>query len=251
VAPAIVPDDASPIIAREGWPIVAVFAIVSILLSAGAFRWFGPAGLAGAGAVCGALTLWCVWFFRDPPRRIPGEPGLVISPADGVVVSIGPAAPPAELAMGAEGGGEVMTRVCVFMNVFNVHVNRMPVAGTIVGVHYRPGKFFNASLDKASEHNERSSLTVRTSSGHVLAVVQIAGLVARRIISRVHAGDSLRVGQRYGLIRFGSRVDVYVPAGSVVAATLGQTTIAGETVIARLPSGRESTPDQRRDGVRA
>jgi phosphatidylserine decarboxylase len=157
---------------------------------------------------------------------------LVISPADGVVVSVGPAAPPQELT--ADGLAPEMARVCVFMNVFNVHVNRSPVGGTVVGAHYRPGKFFNASLDKASEHNERSSLAIRTGGGQVLAVVQIAGLIARRIVSKVKVGDTRRAGQRYGLIRFGSRVDVYLPAGSEVLVRLGQVTVAGETVLARL-----------------
>ena len=128
-----------------------------------------------------------------------------------------------------------MIRICIFMNVFNVHVNRTPVAPAITGDNYRPGKFFNASLDKASEHNERSSLALRTPSGHSLAVVQIAGLIARRIVSKVKVGDTLRAGQRYGLIRFGSRVDVYLPQGSVPSVTLTQKTVAGETVIARLP----------------
>jgi phosphatidylserine decarboxylase len=247
----LVQDDPAPPVAREGWPIVAGFALVSVLASLAAFRWLGPIGLAAVGGLCGALTLWCIWFFRDPHRKIPGAPFVVVSPADGVVVSIGEAPPPQELSLPAEAGGAKMTRVCVFMNVFNVHVNRMPVAGTILGAHYRPGKFFNASLDKASEHNERSSLSVRTPSGQVLAVVQIAGLIARRIVSKVAPGDTLRVGQRYGLIRFGSRVDVYVPPGSTIAATLGQKTVAGETIIAHLPAGREDGTDRRGDAARA
>jgi phosphatidylserine decarboxylase len=156
----------------------------------------------------------------------------VIAPADGVVVSVSPAPPPPELAIPEPSP----RRVCIFMNVFNVHVNRAPVAGTVSVAQYREGKFFNAALDKASEQNERFSIALRTSTGHVIGAVQIAGLVARRIVRKVKAGDPLRAGQRYGLIRFGSRVDVYIPAGSEVLVQLGQVTKAGETVIARLPA---------------
>ncbi len=231
-------DDPAPPIAREGWPIVAVFELVSALASAGGMYWLGVPGLVVVGGICLVLTLWCLWFFRDPPRKTPGDPGAVISPADGVVVSIGPATPPPELELWASQTSG-MQRICIFMNVFNVHVNRSPVAGVITGAHYRPGKFFNASLDKASEHNERSSLAVRTADGQTLAVVQIAGLIARRIVSKVKPGDTLRAGQRYGLIRFGSRVDVYLPEGAVPGVALGQKTVAGETVIATL---RQNAP---------
>jgi phosphatidylserine decarboxylase len=226
------PDDPSPAIAREGWPIVAAFFLISILLTAGAKWLLGLPGLIGVGAVCLALCCWCLWFFRDPVRRTPADAALVLSPADGVVVLVGPAAPPPELK--ADGLAPQMPRVCVFMNVFNVHVNRAPVGGTIVGEHYRPGKFFNAALDKASADNERSSLAIKTGDGRVLAVVQIAGLIARRIVSKVRVGDTRRAGQRYGLIRFGSRVDVYLPLGSEVLVKPGQVTVAGETVIAKL-----------------
>jgi phosphatidylserine decarboxylase len=227
-------DDAAPPIAREGWPIVAAFVLLGALISGGAYFWLGIPGLVVVGAVAAALTLWCLWFFRDPPRKTPADPSLVISPADGVVVSIAPAAPPPELELWAS-QTEGVQRVCIFMNVFNVHVNRSPVAGVITSAHYRPGKFFNASLDKASEFNERSSLAVRTVDGHVVAFVQIAGLIARRIVSKVKPGDHLRAGQRYGLIRFGSRVDVYLPKGSALSVTVGQKAVAGETVIASLP----------------
>jgi phosphatidylserine decarboxylase len=182
----------------------------------------------GAGLV---LTLWCLWFFRDPERRTPADSSLVIAPADGVVVMVSPANPPQELGIPGQG----LQRVCIFMNVFNVHVNRAPAAGVITAAAYREGKFFNASLDKASELNERFSVAMRTGSGHLIGFVQIAGLVARRIVRKVKPGDSLRAGQRYGLIRFGSRVDVYLPAGSEVLVKLGQATLAGETPIARLP----------------
>jgi phosphatidylserine decarboxylase len=187
------------------------------------------------GVLCVLLTLWCLWFFRDPPRRTPVEAGLVIAPADGVVCMVSPALPPPELDLWAS-QSEGVQRICIFMNVFNVHVNRAPVAGVITSAHYRPGKFFNAALDKASDLNERSSLAIRTAAGHTVAFVQIAGLIARRIVCKVKPGDTLRAGQRYGLIRFGSRVDVYLPKGSVVNVEVGQATVAGETVIAKLPA---------------
>jgi phosphatidylserine decarboxylase len=154
----------------------------------------------------------------------------VISPADGVISLIEPAVPPAELRM----PNVPLTRVSVFMNVFNCHVNRAPVPGTVSAVAYRPGKFFNASLDKASEHNERNSLAIEMADGRQVAVVQIAGLVARRIVCWTEVGDDLETGDRFGLIRFGSRVDVYLPEGVVPEVALGQTMIAGETILARL-----------------
>jgi phosphatidylserine decarboxylase len=227
-------DDAAPPIAREGWPIVAAFILLGAIISGGAYAWLGIAGLVPVAAVATVLSLWCLWFFRDPPRQTPADPSLIISPADGVVVSVGPATPPPELDLWAS-QTEGMQRVCIFMNVFNVHVNRSPVGGIITAAHYRPGKFFNASLDKASEFNERSSLAVRTPEGQLVAFVQIAGLIARRIVSKVKPGDHLRAGQRYGLIRFGSRVDVYLPKGSAPSVSVGQKAVAGETVIATLP----------------
>jgi len=231
VSASTLPDDPSPIIAKEGLPIVAVFVLIGAALTAAAWHFGGPGvGAAVAGAAL-VMTLWCLWFFRDPARHTPADPALVIAPADGVVVSVSPAPPPPELGL-TEAAPQ---RVCIFMNVFNVHVNRAPVAGTIAAAQYREGKFFNASLDKASEFNERFSIAVRTASGHLIGSVQIAGLVARRIVRKVKPGDTLRAGQRYGLIRFGSRVDVYIPAGSQVQVKLGQITKAGETVIARLP----------------
>ena len=222
-------DAPSPIIAREGWPIVAVFVVVSILLTSGAG--FIHTALAGVvGFISLVLCLWCVWFFRDPKRTIPADPAAIICPADGVVCAIGPASPPAELGLKeAE-----MTRICVFMNVFNVHVNRSPVAGKIIKRLHAPGTFLNASLDKASTDNERLSLVLEMTDGTRIASVQIAGLVARRIICRASEGQSLAAGERYGLIRFGSRVDVYLPRAVAPSVTLGQTVVAGETILARL-----------------
>ncbi len=226
----ILHDDPSPIIAREGWPIVAVFVLIGGVASAAAWHFAGAPVGAVVGGIGLVLTLWCLWFFRDPARRTPSDASLVIAPADGVVVSVSPADPPGELGIPGQG----LQRVCIFMNVFNVHVNRAPAAGVITAAAYREGKFFNASLDKASEQNERFSVAMRTESGHAIGCVQIAGLVARRIVRKVKPGDTMRAGQRYGLIRFGSRVDVYLPPGSEVLVKLGQATLAGETPIARL-----------------
>ena len=208
---------------REGYRFVAVFAAAT----AGLFWLAEPLGWIG---VC--LTVWCYYFFRDPPRVTPLRDGLVISPADGVVSMIGPAIPPEELGLGPA----ALTRISVFMNVFNCHVNRLPIAGTIMKVAYRPGKFLNASLDKASVDNERNALAIRLPDGRDYAVVQIAGLVARRIVCDVKAGQTLRTGERFGMIRFGSRLDVYLPAGVQPLIALGQSALAGETVLADLAS---------------
>ena len=204
---------------RAGWPFIAIFAVCALLLNL----------LSGAlGAVGIVLTLWCIYFFRDPDRVTPTRDGLVISPADGVVQLIDQAAPPEELEM----GDAKRWRVCVFMNVFNVHVNRIPISGTISKLSYRPGKFLNASLDKASEFNERQSLSLDFGDGRDIAFVQIAGLVARRILCEVREGQVMKTGERFGLIRFGSRVDVYLPEGVEPLVSVGQTSVAGETVIA-------------------
>jgi phosphatidylserine decarboxylase len=188
-----------------------------------------------------AATLWCAYFFRDPPRVTPLREGLVLSAADGEIVGVETVAPPAELAM--EGGDRV--RVSVYLSPFDVHVNRAPVAGRIIRSVYVPGAFLNASLDKASEDNERRGLVIETSAGHEIAVLQIAGLVARRIVTFAGEGDTVGVGQRYGLIRFGSRVDVYLPPGTVAQVAVGQRAIAGETVLADLLSD-ESEREARR-----
>lgn len=226
------PEPPAPIIAREGWPIVAIFALVTAILGVG-ITWL--AGWPGyvAGGIGSVLTLWCIWFFRDPLRRTPAMPGAVISPADGVVCQVTPAKPPPDLGLSDE-TTTGMTRIAIFMNVFNVHVNRSPEAATVAKISYRPGKFLTASLDKASEDNERCGLVLRTAEGVLLPCVQIAGLVARRIVCKVKEGDSLRRGQRYGLIRFGSRVDVYIPAGASPRVTVGERTVAGETILAVL-----------------
>jgi phosphatidylserine decarboxylase len=205
----------------EGIKFVAIFAAITVglFLIADFLGWIGV-----------GLTVWCYYFFRDPERVTPTGEGLIISPADGIVSLIEPAVPPAELGM----DDTPLTRVSVFMSVFNCHVNRTPIRGEIKAVAYRPGKFFNASLDKASKDNERNSLRIEMPDGRDLAVVQIAGLVARRIVCFVQPGAYLQTGDRFGLIRFGSRLDVYLPEGVVPSVRVGQTMIAGETVIADL-----------------
>ena len=216
-------------IRREGWPFILGFALASMALAlvATPLAWIGA-----------AMTGWCVYFFRDPARMTPIETGLVISPADGLVQSIGPALPPPELGMEAR----TRTRISIFMNVFDVHVNRAPMDGVITALAYRPGKFFNASLDKASEFNERMSLRMTSDDGKDIAVVQIAGLLARRILCWVDEGQSLRAGERFGMIRFGSRVDIYLDDGMVPLAIPGQSALAGETVLARsLAAGENAT----------
>ena len=206
---------------REGYKFVGIFAAISLVLS---WIW-SPLGWLGLGA-----TVWCYYFFRDPKRSVPQGRGLIVSPADGVVSLIERAVPPPEL--GA--GHEPLLRVSVFMSVFNCHVNRAPIAGRLVKMAYRPGKFLNASLDKASEENERNSLLLEMADGRHLVVVQIAGLVARRIVPFVTEGQGLRTGERFGLIRFGSRLDVYLPDGVEPLVAVGQTMVAGETVLAEL-----------------
>jgi phosphatidylserine decarboxylase len=206
---------------REGWPFIAIFAAVTLLL----FLLAEPLGWLGV-----VLTAWCTYFFRDPDRVTPVRAGLVISPADGLVQMIGPHAPPLELGMEPI----ERTRISIFMNVFDVHVNRSPVDGTVAAVAYHPGKFLNASLDKASLDNERNSLRLTLADGRDLAVVQIAGLVARRIKCWVGVKQAVRAGERFGMIRFGSRVDVYLPPGSSAAVVVGQRAVGGETVLADL-----------------
>ena len=208
---------------REGYKFVAIFAAVTLVL----FLIWEPLGWIGVG-----LTVWSYYFFPHPDRVTPLREGLVVSPADGVVSLIEPAVPPEELGLGPQ----PMMRVSVFMNVFNCHVNRAPVPGTITRIAYRPGKFLNASLDKASVDNERNALLIRMADGRDVAVVQIAGLVARRILCETTEGSTMQTGQRFGMIRFGSRVDVYLPEGVNPLVCLGQGTIAGETVLADMAS---------------
>ena len=209
------------IIHREGWKFSAISLFVSLILL----------------VICPLLsfvsfliTFFILWFFRDPERNTPIAEGKIISPADGKVCLIDLSVPPEELQYGTE----EMQRVCIFMNVFNVHVNRVPVKGEIKKIIYKEGSFFNASLDKASEKNERNSIIITTENGIEIVVVQIAGLIARRILSFVSNGDKLNSGERFGLIRFGSRVDVYLPKTFKPEVKVGDKTIAGETIIGSL-----------------
>ena len=180
------------------------------------------------------ISLWVAAFFRDPIRTTPNGDGLIIAPADGLVTMIANVMPPAELA-GEDGlGNEPVVRVSIFMSVFDVHINRSPIAGTITRVAYIAGKFLNADLDKASEDNERQHILVEGAGGLRVGFTQIAGLVARRIVPWIKPGDHVSAGQRVGLIRFGSRVDVYLPTGTASKVLLGQRSIAGETVIAEV-----------------
>ena len=210
---------------REGWPFIAIFAVVNLLL-----YWLTPwAALAFL-----PLTIWCVAFFRDPERTPPAGDLKLVSPADGKLLPIIEAVPPEELGLGPA----PRRRLSIFMDVFNVHVNRMPLAGTVEALAYRPGKFFNASFDKASAHNERMSLRLRpkgnTEPEDDIVVVQIAGLVARRIVCDVKKGDFVERGARYGMIRFGSRLDIYLPARAKIIVQDGSVTTAGETVLAEI-----------------
>ncbi|OBZ96123.1 phosphatidylserine decarboxylase [Pararhizobium polonicum] len=209
---------------KEGYPFIAGFFVVSLVLG---FLW---EPLMWIGFI---LTAWCAYFFRDPERMTPLDDDLVISPADGRVSSIAMMTPPEELGLGTV----PMLRITVFMNVFNCHVNRAPVRGTIRRIAYRAGKFVNAELDKASHENERNGLVIETTHGEI-GVVQIAGLVARRIVCWSVPNDALQAGERFGLIRFGSRLDVFLPEGAEPRVSLGQTAIAGETVLAEFGSAK-------------
>jgi phosphatidylserine decarboxylase len=205
----------------EGRKFVAIFGAITVAL----FLLWEPLGWIGVG-----LTVWVYYFFRDPERVVPDEAGVMVSPADGIVSLLEPAVPPIELGL----GDAPITRVSVFMSVFNCHVNRIPAAGRITTVAYHHGKFLNASLDKASEQNERNGLTVELPDGRQYGVVQIAGLVARRIMCWSEEDTQMQRGERFGLIRFGSRLDIYLPSGAEPSVKIGQTMIAGETLIAKL-----------------
>jgi phosphatidylserine decarboxylase len=214
----------------EGLPFIAVLVFVAVF-----FGWFWQPIL-WLGLI---LAAWCAYFFRDPPRVTPIEPDLVVSPADGRVAAVSLGVAPKELGLGEQ----IRRRVSIFMSVFDCHVNRAPVAGTVTRIVYTPGKFVNAELDKASEGNERNGVVIETAHGPV-GVVQIAGLVARRIVCFSKEGDALAPGERIGLIRFGSRLDVYLPVAAGVLVAEGQTAVAGETVIARF--GAETNSPARR-----
>ena len=212
-----------PPIHPEGYPFIGGFALASLIL----FWIWTPFGWIGT-----VLTIWGALFFRDPVRVTPVREGVVVSPADGRVSMITQVLPPAELGL----GDRPLTRISVFMSVFNCHVNRSPATGRVERIVYRPGAFINAELDKASEDNERNSLVIGTAQGRI-GVVQIAGLVARRIVCFSKEGQAISAGERFGLIRFGSRLDVYLPDGTKPLVSVGQTAIAGETILADFRLG--------------
>ncbi len=209
-------------ILEDGWRFIAIFA-----------------GLAFVGALTGQAWLfwplmlvlaWSIYFFRDPPRGVPQDDSVLVAPADGLVQMIVDAVPPAELGL----GDLPLTRVSIFLSVFDVHINRAPCAGTVEVVAYRPGKFLNAAADKASDENERSAIALRRADGTLIGCVQIAGWVARRIITYIKPGQQVAAGERFGHIRFGSRTDLYLPQGARLLVAPGQRMIGGETVMAEL-----------------
>ncbi len=205
----------------DGWKFVAIFAAVSFLLAmiSSVLGWIGA-----------VLTLWCFYFFRNPERQVPQKEGLVLASADGVVCAIEKVLPPEELDIGKK----KVIRVSTFLNIFDVHVNRVPIAGKIEKIIYHEGEFLNASLDKASDKNERNSIVLVTPKKQKIVFVQIAGLIARRIQCAINAGDEVKSGSVFGLIRFGSRVDVYLPEGAEPLVGIGQRMIAGETILCDL-----------------
>jgi len=207
-----------PIIAREGWPFIAIAAVVAILVQA-----MGGFGFAW---IFWLIVIFVVQFFRDPARPIPTQPNAVLCPADGRIVAV-------ETAHDPYVGREAL-KISVFMNVFNVHSQRSPVDGAITKVQYFPGAYLNAAVDKASTENERNAVVLQTASGHTVTSVQIAGLIARRILCYVHVGEPLTRGQRYGFIRFGSRVDVYLPVGSRPRVSIGEKVSASSTILAEF-----------------
>lgn len=212
-----------PSIHKEGYIFIIMFLAVTLLLSSISDK---------LGIIGFVLTMWCCYFFRDPERIVPLGDNLVVSPADGVVSKIEKVLPPKNLGMKEE----PVTRVSIFLNVFNVHVNRVPASGTIKKLYYHPGKFFNASLDKASEFNERQEVLMETKNGEQIAFSQIAGLIARRIVCDLDENQEIKAGERFGIIRFGSRMDVYLPKNIDPLVSVGQTMIAGESVIADMDS---------------
>ena len=210
-----------PNVHKEGYFFISVFALVTIMF----FALSEPLGWIGV-----LMTAWCIFFFRDPNRVIPVEENLVVSPADGIIQKISKAKLPKEV----DETGKEFTRVSIFLNVFNVHVNRIPIVSKIKKLHYHHGKFFNASLDKASEHNERQSILIETKNKEEMCIVQIAGLIARRIVCNLKEDQNVETGERFGIIRFGSRVDLYLPSNIKVKVLEGQNMIGGETVIAEI-----------------
>ncbi len=224
-----IPDQPSPIIAREGWVILVI-----VFLLAGGLTWLSVWQFQALGWIAAVpaalLILFCLWFFRNPQRMIPADPSAMVAPADGVVIAVEPAELPDELATTAS---EPMQRIVIFLNVFNVHVNRVPFAGTILKVARKAGGFAHAGRPEA-QHNQRCTLAMKTKDGRLLAISQVTGLIARRIVCHAQAGEQYEKGQRFGLIRFGSRTDIYLPASALVTVKPGDKTLGGTTIIARL-----------------
>ncbi|WP_332060358.1 phosphatidylserine decarboxylase [Bartonella sp. CB74] len=202
---------------KEGYPFIVAFFVISLILGWiwSPFFWCGL-----------VLTVWCIYFFRDPNRVIPLNPNWVISPADGRISFVEPCIPPEELGL----GNKEMIRISVFMDIFSCHINRIPISGTVESIVYSPGKFVNAELDKASQFNERNGVVIDSKHGKI-GIVQIAGMVARRVVCWSKENDSVITGQRFGLIRFGSRLDIYIPIEVKLRVAVGQVAIAGETVL--------------------
>jgi len=215
--------DSIPPIHKEGHYFVTIFAVGTILL----WAIWSPLGFVGLVA-----TVWCAYFFRDPARVTPEGDSLVISPADGLIQKIEKVAPPAELGL----SDEKVTRISIFLNIFDVHINRCPISGEVTVLNYHPGKFLSANLDKASVENERQSVVIKTPDGQEIVCVQIAGLIAKRIVCYLEDKQKVTAGERYGLIRFGSRADIYLPKGVNAQVIAGQRAIGGETILADLKS---------------
>ncbi len=227
--------DLGKIIHRDGYIFIIIFAIVTFVISSfnTSLGWIGAFS-----------TFWCGYFFRNPDRITPTKDNLVISAADGIIQKITEIYPPAELGLEKK----KMTKISVFINIFNVHVNRIPATGKILSLNYNPGKFFNASLDKASIHNERQSILLETVKKEKIAFVQIAGLIARRIVCDLEEGSEVKAGERFGLIRFGSKLDIYLPLNASILVSEGQISIAGETILAdfNLPTNKNNLNFQKR-----
>lgn len=223
-----------PPIHKEGWPFIILFGVATLIIYC--IPIINSLTLLGV-----ILTIWCVYFFRDPERVTPDDEGVVVSAGDGVISQIAEAVPPKELGL-----DEKRTRISVFLSVFNVHVNRLPISGEITETHYHKGKFLSANLDKASDDNERQTIVIKGKGGKELVCVQIAGLVARRIVCYANEGDAAKAGDRYGIIRFGSRVDIYLPKGVKPLVKVGQTAIAGETIFANMATAKPSTSKEKK-----
>jgi phosphatidylserine decarboxylase len=223
------PKNLSKIIHKEGYIFIFLFAVATFLLSS----FSSILGFIGT-----VMTLWCVYFFRNPDRVVIEDDNNIVSPADGVILDISESIPPKELGM----DNEPMLKISIFLSVFNVHVNRVPASGKIIQLNYHPGKFFNASLDKASIDNERQSILMETNDGTKVAFVQIAGLIARRIVCNLEEGQEVKIGDRFGIIRFGSRMDVYLPRKTIPLVSVNQTAIGGETILVELNSDKVSIP---------